>query len=46
MNATSAQIAPAWAMLRADVIAIPKAGVVVHVRENRAVLIWRCLTRL
>jgi diketogulonate reductase-like aldo/keto reductase len=36
MNATPAQIALAWAMQHTGVIAIPKAGSVEHVRENRA----------
>lgn len=36
IDATPAQVALAWAMRRDDVIAIPKAGTVAHVRENRA----------
>ena len=36
MNATPAQIALAWTMHHDGVIAIPKAGSVEHVRENRA----------
>ncbi|SFK06045.1 Aldo/keto reductase [Sphingomonas sp. NFR04] len=36
IGATPAQVALAWAMHRDDVIAIPKAGTVAHVRENRA----------
>lgn len=32
---TSAQLALAWVLRRPDVIAIPKAGDVAHVRENR-----------
>jgi diketogulonate reductase-like aldo/keto reductase len=36
MNATPAQIALAWAMQHSGMIAIPKAGSVEHVRENRA----------
>jgi diketogulonate reductase-like aldo/keto reductase len=36
MNATPAQIALAWTMQHSGVIAIPKAGSVEHVRENRA----------
>ena len=36
IDATPAQLALAWTMRRAGVIAIPKAGSVEHVRENRA----------
>lgn len=36
IGATSAQVALAWAMRHEGVIAIPKAGLVDHVRENRA----------
>ena len=36
VGATPAQVALAWALRRDDVIAIPKAGTVAHVRENRA----------
>jgi diketogulonate reductase-like aldo/keto reductase len=36
MDATPAQVALAWTMRREGVIAIPKAGTVAHVRENRA----------
>nr|WP_315381271.1 aldo/keto reductase [uncultured Sphingomonas sp.] len=36
IDATPAQVALAWAMRRDDVIAIPKAGTVAHVRENCA----------
>mgnify|MGYP003126653912 CR=1 FL=1 len=36
IGATPAQVAIAWAMRRESVIAIPKAGSVEHVRENRA----------
>lgn len=36
VGATPAQVALAWAMRRDLVIAIPKAGSVEHVRENRA----------
>jgi diketogulonate reductase-like aldo/keto reductase len=36
MNATPAQIALAWTMQHSGMIAIPKAGSVEHVRENRA----------
>lgn len=32
---TAAQLALAWALRRSEVIAIPKAGTVAHVRENR-----------
>jgi diketogulonate reductase-like aldo/keto reductase len=35
IGATSAQVALAWAMRRDGIIAIPKAGMVAHVRENR-----------
>ncbi|WP_174278292.1 aldo/keto reductase [Sphingomonas bacterium] len=34
--ATSAQVALAWTLRRDGVLAIPKAGTVAHVRENRA----------
>ncbi len=36
MNATPAQVALAWTIHQEGVIAIPKAGTVAHVRENRA----------
>jgi diketogulonate reductase-like aldo/keto reductase len=36
IGATSAQVALAWAMRHDGVIAIPKAGSIDHVRENRA----------
>ena len=36
IGATPAQVALAWVLQRDDVIAIPKAGSVHHVRENRA----------
>ncbi|MEG3165334.1 aldo/keto reductase [Sphingomonas sp. PB2P19] len=36
IGATPAQVALAWVMQRDDVIAIPKAGTVEHVHENRA----------
>ncbi len=36
MDASPAQVALAWALRRRDVIAIPKAGTVEHVRINRA----------
>ncbi|MET3722818.1 aldo/keto reductase [Sphingomonas trueperi] len=36
IGATPVQVALAWVMRRDDVIAIPKAGTVAHVRENRA----------
>lgn len=36
IGATPAQVALAWVMRRNDVIAIPKAGSVTHVQENRA----------
>ena len=36
IGATPAQVALAWAMRHDGVIAIPKAGSVAHVRENRA----------
>ncbi len=36
IGATSAQVALAWTLRRGDVIAIPKAGSVAHVRDNRA----------
>jgi diketogulonate reductase-like aldo/keto reductase len=35
-GATPAQIALAWLLARAGTIAIPKAGTIAHVRENRA----------
>lgn len=38
LGATPAQVALAWVLRRGDVIAIPKAGSVEHVRENRAAL--------
>ena len=37
-NATPAQVALAWAMRAAGVIAIPKAGTIAHVQENRTAL--------
>ncbi|MGY2736275.1 aldo/keto reductase [Sphingomonas sp. UYP23] len=37
-DATPAQLALAWTLRRDDVIAIPKAGSVEHVRDNRAAL--------
>ena len=37
-DATTAQVALAWVLRHADVIAIPKAGDPLHVRENRAAL--------
>jgi diketogulonate reductase-like aldo/keto reductase len=36
LNATPAQVALAWTLHRDGVIAIPKAGSVAHVQENRA----------
>jgi diketogulonate reductase-like aldo/keto reductase len=36
LGVTSAQVALAWVIRRDGVIAIPKAGTVAHVRENRA----------
>jgi diketogulonate reductase-like aldo/keto reductase len=36
IGATPAQVALAWTMRQGDVIAIPKAGRVAHVRENHA----------
>ena len=36
IGATSAQVALAWTLRRDGVVAIPKAGTVAHVRENRA----------
>ena len=36
VGATSAQVALAWTLRRDGVVAIPKAGTVAHVRENRA----------
>lgn len=36
LNATAAQVALAWLLDRDDVIAIPKAGAIEHVHENRA----------
>ena len=36
VGATPAQVALAWTLRRGNVIAIPKAGSVAHVRENRA----------
>ncbi|MEG3086316.1 aldo/keto reductase [Sphingomonas sp. PB4P5] len=36
INATAAQVALAWSMQRGNIIAIPKAGTVAHVQENRA----------
>jgi diketogulonate reductase-like aldo/keto reductase len=37
-SATPAQVALAWVLRQDGVIAIPKAGVPKHVRENRAAL--------
>jgi diketogulonate reductase-like aldo/keto reductase len=37
-NATAAQIALAWVLRQRDVIAIPKAGILDHIRENREAL--------
>jgi diketogulonate reductase-like aldo/keto reductase len=37
-QATAAQIALAWVLLRKDVIAIPRTGRPAHVKENRAAL--------
>jgi diketogulonate reductase-like aldo/keto reductase len=37
-NATPVQVALAWALRRDTIIAIPKAGTVEHLRENRAAL--------
>ena len=36
LGATPAQVALAWLLARDGVVAIPKAGTVAHVRENRA----------
>ncbi len=36
IGATPSQVVLAWAMRRGNVIAIPKAGSIAHVRENRA----------
>jgi diketogulonate reductase-like aldo/keto reductase len=36
LNATSAQVALAWVLRQEQVMAIPKAGSVAHVQENRA----------
>jgi diketogulonate reductase-like aldo/keto reductase len=36
LGVTTAQVALAWLLARDGVIAIPKAGTVEHVRENRA----------
>ena len=38
LEATPAQVALAWVLRQKGVVAIPKAGTVVHVRENRAAL--------
>jgi diketogulonate reductase-like aldo/keto reductase len=38
LGATPAQIALAWVLRHKGVVAIPKAGIVAHVRENRAAL--------
>jgi diketogulonate reductase-like aldo/keto reductase len=38
MNATPAQVALAWVLRQPGVIAIPKAGDVEHVRQNRSVV--------
>ena len=35
-EATGLQVALAWLLLRPDVLAIPKAGTVAHIEENRA----------
>ena len=43
-NATPAQVALAWVMRLAGVIAIPKAGSVAHAKENRAALDLRLTT--
>src|SRR2546423_5754868 len=37
-DATPAQVALAWVMRESGVIAIPKAGTIAHVKENRAAL--------
>ena len=37
-NATAAQVALAWVMREPGIIAIPKAGTIAHVKENRAAL--------
>jgi diketogulonate reductase-like aldo/keto reductase len=37
-RATPAQVALAWLLRMPDVVAIPKAGSLDHVRENRAAL--------
>jgi diketogulonate reductase-like aldo/keto reductase len=37
-DATPAQVAPAWMLRQDGIIAIPKAGTVDHVRENRRAL--------
>jgi len=37
-GATAAQVAIAWLLQREGVVAIPKAGTTVHVKENRAAL--------
>jgi diketogulonate reductase-like aldo/keto reductase len=38
LGATSAQVALAWVLRQDGVVAIPKAGTVAHVRENRKAL--------
>jgi diketogulonate reductase-like aldo/keto reductase len=38
LDATPAQVALAWVLRQKGVVAIPKAGTVAHVRENRAAL--------
>ena len=38
VGATPAQVALAWVMREEGVIAIPKAGTIAHVKENRAAL--------
>ena len=43
-KATPAQVALAWVMRLAGVIAIPKAGSVAHAKENRAALDLRLTT--
>jgi diketogulonate reductase-like aldo/keto reductase len=43
-NATAAQVALAWVMRAEGIIAIPKAGTIAHVTENRAALDLRLST--
>ena len=38
LGATPAQVALAWTLRQDGVVAIPKAGTIAHVRENRAAL--------